>query len=79
MQDLARVEDRVELRKDRENGAILLADHNIASEYKSRKAMLNNVRGVSSEINTIKEKLSEIDSIKEDMKEIKELLRGLAK
>lgn len=79
MQDLVKVEDYVELRKDKENGAILLADHNIANEYKSRKAMLNNVRGVGSEINTIKEKLSEIDSLKEDMKEIKELLRGLAK
>lgn len=79
MQSLAKVEDYTELRKDKENGAILLADRNVANEYKSKKAMLNNVRDVSLEINSIKEKLSEIDSIKDDMKEIKELLRGLAK
>jgi hypothetical protein len=79
MQNLAKIEDHIELRKDQETGAILLVDHNIANEYKSKKAMLNNVRGVNSEINTIKEKLSELDSLKDDMKEIKELLRGLAK
>lgn len=79
MQNLVKVEDHVELRKDKENGAILLADHNIANEYKSKKAMMNNVRGVNSEINTIKEKLSEIDTLKDDMREIKDLLRGLAK
>ena len=79
MQNLNKVEDYVELRKDKENGAILLADHNIAIEYKNKKAMLSNMRGVGSELNMIKEKLSEIDSLKEDMKEIKELLRGLAK
>jgi hypothetical protein len=79
MQSLNKVEDYVELRKDKENGAILLADHNIANEYKSKKAMMSNVRGVGSELNMIKEKLSEIDTLKEDMKEIKELLRGLAK
>lgn len=79
MQTLNKVEDYVELRKDKENGAILLADHNIANEYKNKKAMMSNVRGVGSELNMIKEKLSEIDTLKEDMKEIKELLRGLAK
>jgi hypothetical protein len=79
MQSLNKVEDYVELRKDKENGAILLADHNIAIEYKNKKAMLSNMRGVGSELNMIKEKLSEIDTLKEDMKEIKELLRGLAK
>jgi hypothetical protein len=79
MQNLNKVEDYVELRKDKENGAILLADHNIAIEYKNKKAMLSNMRGVGSELNMIKEKLSEIDTLKEDMKEIKELLRGLAK
>lgn len=79
MQNLVKIEDHVELRKDQENGAILLSDHNVANEYKNRKAMLNNVRGVNSEINTIKEKLSEIDTLRDDMREIKELLRGLAK
>lgn len=79
MQNLNKVEDYVELRKDKENGAILLADHNIAIEYKNKKTMLSNMRGVGSELNMIKEKLSEIDTLKEDMKEIKELLRGLAK
>lgn len=79
MQNLNKVEDYVELRKDKENGAILLADHNIAIEYKNKKAMLSNMRGVGSELNMIKEKLSEIDTLKEDIKEIKELLRGLAK
>lgn len=79
MQNLYKVEDHTDLRKDRDTGAILLADRNIANEYKTKKAMLNNVRDVSSEINSIKEKLSEIETLKDDMKEIKELLRGLAK
>jgi uncharacterized protein YydD (DUF2326 family) len=79
MQNLYKIEDHVDLRKDKDNGAILLADKNVANEYRSRKAMMNNVRDVSSEINTIKEKLSELDSVKADMQEIKELLRGLAK
>ncbi len=55
MQNLNKVEDYVELRKDKENGAILLADHNIAIEYKNKKAMLSNMRGVGSELNMIKE------------------------
>lgn len=79
MQNLARIEDHVELRKDTENGAILLADRNVANEYKSRKAMMNNVRDVGSEINSIKEKLSDLESVKADMQEIKELLKGLIK
>lgn len=79
MQNLAKVEDRVELRKDMDTGAILLSDHNIAEEYKSKKTMMNNVRNVSSEINSIKEKLSDLESVKTDMQEIKELLKGLIK
>jgi uncharacterized protein YydD (DUF2326 family) len=79
MQNLAKVEDHVELRKDRESGAILLSDHNMLNEYKSKKAMMNNVRDVSAEINSIKQKLSDLESVKTDMQEIKELLRGLAK
>lgn len=79
MQNLAKIEEHEELRKDVKTGAILLSDKNIVNEYKSKKAMLNNVRDVSAEINNIKEKLSEIETIKDDMKEIKELLRGLAK
>lgn len=79
MHNLAKIEDRVELRKDMDNGAILLSDHNIANEYKAKKAMMNNVRDVSSEINSIKEKLNDLESVKSDMQEIKELLRGLAK
>lgn len=79
MHNLAKVEDRVELRKDINNGAILLSDHNIANEYKAKKAMMNNVRDVSAEINTIKEKLSDLETVKNDMQEIKELLRGLAR
>ncbi len=79
MENLLRVEDHLELRKDKENGAILLADHNIANEYRNKKAMMNSVRDVSSEINSIKQKLSDLESVKTDMQEIKELLRGLAK
>lgn len=79
MSSLAKIEERVELRKDMENGAILLSDKNVANEYKAKKAMLNNVRDVSVEINSIKEKLSDLESVKSDMQEIKELLKGLAK
>ena len=79
MQELARIKEHEELRKDTKSGAILLSDKNAANEYRSKKAMLQNVRGVSEEINTIKTKLSEIDNLKNDMKEIKELLRGLVK
>lgn len=79
MQNLARIEEHDELRKDVKSGAVLLSDRNVADEYKSRKAMMNNVRDVSTEINTIKQKLSDLESVKDDMREIKELLRGLAK
>jgi|LakMenEpi03Aug12_release.lakeMendotaPanAssembly.Ray.scaffolds.fasta_scaffold01135_28 hypothetical protein len=79
MENLAKVKEHEELRKDMHNGAILLSDRNIANEYRSRKAMMNNVRDVSAEINSIKEKLSDLESVKTDMQEIKELLRGLAK
>jgi hypothetical protein len=79
MENLAKVKEHEELRKDTYSGAILLSDRNIANEYRSRKAMMNNVRDVSAEINSIKEKLSDLESVKTDMQEIKELLRGLAK
>lgn len=79
MSNLAKIEDRIELRKDMDTGAILLSDHNIAEEYKSKKAMMNNMRNVGAEINSIKEKLSDLESVKADMQEIKELLRGLIK
>jgi len=79
MQNLAKIEDHEELRKDMSTGAVLLSDRNIANEYRSKKNMMKNVRDVNTEINTIKEKLSDIDSLKSDMQEIKELLRGLVK
>jgi len=79
MQNLAKIEDHEELRKDMSTGAVLLSDRNIANEYRSKKNMMKNVRDVNAEINTIKEKLSDIDSLKSDMQEIKELLRGLVK
>ena len=79
MQNLAKIEEREELRKDMSTGAILLSDRNIANEYKSKKNMMRSVRDVNVEINSIKEKLSEIDNLRTDMQEIKELLRGLTK
>lgn len=79
MQNLVKIEEHEELRKDMNNGAILLSDRSVVNEYKNRKAMMNNVRDVSAEINNIKQKLSELDSVKTDMQEIKELLKGLAK
>lgn len=79
MQNLVKIEEHEELRKDTNNGAILLSDRGVVNEYKTRKAMMNNVRDVSVEINNIKQKLSELDSVKTDMQEIKELLKGLTK
>lgn len=79
MQTLAKIKEHEELRKDMKTGAVLLSDKNVLSEYKSKKAMMNNVRDVNSEINNIKEKLSKVDKIESDMQEIKELLRGLVK
>ena len=79
MQSLAKVEDYTELRKDKENGAILLADRNIANEYKTKKNMMQNVRDVNSELNILKEKVSKIDKVETDLEEIKALLRGLVK
>lgn len=79
MPNLAKIEDRIELRKDLETGAILLSDQNVVNDYKNKKAMMKNVRDVSAEINNIKEKLSDLESVKKDMQEIKELLRGLVK
>lgn len=79
MQNLAKIEEHEELRKDLSTGAILLSDRNIANEYKTKKNMMRSVRDVNVEINSIKEKLSEIDNLRTDMQEIKELLRGLTK
>ena len=79
MQNLAKIKEHEELRKDTHTGAVLLSDKNVLSEYKSKKAMMNNMRDVSTEINNLKEKLSKVDKIENDMQEIKELLRGLAK
>lgn len=79
MQNLAKIEEHEELRKDMSTGAILLSDRNIANEYKTKKNMMRSVRDVNMEINSIKEKLSEIDNLRTDMQEIKELLRGLTK
>lgn len=79
MQELAKIHEHEELRKDIKSGAILLSDKNVANEYRSKKAMLHSVRNVSDEINTIKQKLSKVDNLEKDMQEIKELLKGLVK
>lgn len=79
MENLARVEEHQELRKDVKTGAVLLSDKNIVNEYQAKKTMLRNVRDVSNEINTIKERLSKVDKLENDLEEIKALLRGLAK
>lgn len=79
MSGFAKIKEHDDLLKDTTTGAILLSDKNSMNEYKSKKAMLRNVRDVSSEINNLKEKLSELETLKTDMQEIKELLRGLAK
>lgn len=79
MQNLAKIEDHEELRKDMKTGAVLLSDRNVVNEYKSKKSMLQASRDNAAEINNIKQKLSKIDKLENDMQEIKELLRGLAK
>lgn len=79
MQNLAKVTEHEELRKDMNSGAVLLSDKNVANEYKTKKNMLRSVHSVNAEINIIKEKLSEFEDLRSDMREIKELLRGLAK
>lgn len=79
MDNLARVKEHEELRKDTKTGAVLLSDKSLVNEYQSKKNMIRSVRDVSAEINTLKQKINEIDSIKSDMQEIKELLRGLVK
>lgn len=79
MERLAKVEEYEELRKDMKSGAILLSDKNAANEYSSRKAMMNGVRDVNSELNILKEKVSKIDKVESDLEEIKAMLRGLVK
>ena len=79
MSRLAKIEEHEELRKDMKSGAILLSDKNVVNEYTSRKAMMNGVRDVNSELNILKEKVSKIDKVESDLEEIKALLRGLVK
>jgi uncharacterized protein YydD (DUF2326 family) len=79
MKKLAKIEEREELLKDINSGAVLLSDKNVMNEYRSKKSMMKNVRDVSLELNTIKERLSKVDKLETDMQEIKELLRGLTK
>ena len=79
MATIARIREHDELRKDMNSGAILLSDTHPMDEYKNKKAVMQSMRDVSSEINTIKDRLSKVDKLESDMQEIKELLRGLAK
>lgn len=79
MQNLAKIEEHEELRKDMTTGAVLLSDRNIANEYRTKKNMMQNVRDVNSELNILKEKVSKIDKVESDLEEIKALLRGLVK
>ena len=79
MSRLAKIEEHEELRKDMKSGAILLSDKSVVNEYTSRKAMMNGVRDVNSELNILKEKVSKIDKVESDLEEIKAMLRGLVK
>ena len=79
MQNLAKIEEHEELRKDMTTGAVLLSDRNVANEYRTKKNMMQNVRDVNSELNILKEKVSKIDKVESDLEEIKALLRGLVK
>jgi cell shape-determining protein MreC len=72
--NLAKIEDRPNLVKDVDSGAILLSNSIVADEYKLKKSMLNKNRKLDEELVEIKTKLADVDSIKADMKEIKELL-----
>jgi len=72
--NLAGIEDRPNLVKDIETGAILLKNSAPADEYKMKKIMLNKNRKLDEELVEIKSKLADVDSIKADMQEIKELL-----
>jgi hypothetical protein len=77
MDNLYRIKERPELRKDMNSGAVLLSNKDHADDYHSRKRMMNNSRNMSEEINILKSKLSEIDSLKQDMSDIKDLLQRI--
>jgi hypothetical protein len=79
MNNLAKVENHEELRKDMKSGALLLTDRTVADEYISKKTMLKSVYDVNTEINILKDKISKIDKVENDLEEIKALLRGLVK
>jgi hypothetical protein len=79
MNNLAKVENHEELRKDMKSGALLLTDRTVADEYISKKTMLKSVYDVNAEINILKDKISKIDKVENDLEEIKALLRGLVK
>lgn len=79
MNNLAKVENHEELRKDMRSGALLLTDRTVADEYISKKTMLKSVYDVNTEINILKDKISKIDKVENDLEEIKALLRGLVK
>jgi hypothetical protein len=75
---LDKVKDYEGLVKDRQSGAILLANHAKANEYIARKKALSETHELKKEINTIKERLDDIETVKNDVSDIKALLQQIA-
>lgn len=73
-----KVKDYEGLVKDRQSGAILLANHAKANEYLAKKRALTETAELKREINTIKERLDDIDKVKNDVSDIKALLQQIA-
>lgn len=74
---IVKVNDRPDLVKDMETGAILTVDRRKADEYLAKKSQINRMREVQDEIQEIKSKLSEIEQLKDTMCEIKSLLKEI--
>lgn len=74
-----KVKDHEGLVKDRQSGAILMANHAKAAEYLNKKRELLQQTEIRNEINTIKERLDGLEDMKSDVSEIKNLLQKLAK
>lgn len=73
-----KVKDYEGLVKDRQSGAILLANHAKANEYLAKKRALTETADLKREINTIKERLDDIETVKNDVSDIKALLQQIA-
>lgn len=73
-----KVKDHEGLVKDRQSGAILLANHAKANEYLAKKRALTETADLKREINTIKERLDDIETVKNDVSDIKALLQQIA-